>query len=231
MFKKGFKRYLPIIIAITVGLGIAGIAFFQLLNYTEQHQEMISIPVARSNLPPYVPIREKDIGWKSVVKGTDTNNLVMDPSQAVGKVPASVIYANEPISLSRLIHGEQVERNLITVSTDLVRCVGGEIKPGDLADIWWIVSLEDRRWDLVAQDAILVDIKDSANQSIFNGGQAPAIAVVAVQADDVPFLIGGSIANNNNIVLVKKYQPGSALDLGSTEPTKLSDQIRNSLQR
>jgi len=100
------------------------------------------------------------------------------------------------------------------------------LRPGDIADAWWIPSggsdqIPGVGWIEVAANATVVDIKDSTGKSLFASGGSiqqelipsgmssgsPSVAVLAVNASDVSRIIGGAIPKSENIVLTKKFSP------------------------
>lgn len=225
---KSYRRYLPLILAVAVGLALAVFATKQMMTYVNTHRETVRVPVPAHNIAPYTVIGSGDLTWREVVKGGEDPGAVRDPGEAVGKIALSPLYKGEQIRKERLGDAELLAgRQVVSVSVDLGRCVGGTIKPGDLADVWWVddSSTPGLGWTLVASDAVVLDVRDSSGKSVVPAEAGlvqalgadvapagpPAVAVLAVKEADVSRVVGGALPKSQNIVLAKKFAPGGSV--------------------
>jgi hypothetical protein len=214
----------PIIVAIIIGLSVAAFAATRLLNYTNTHIAMENVLVMSHDVGPYTILQASDVVTQQEVKGSKQPNTINSPSDAVGKMTASALYQGDQVETKRLIDPAQVQnKQLVVVNIDLARCGAGYLRPGDIADAWWIsgdAQTPGVGWVQVATNAIVVDIKDSTGKSLFGGGSTvqqtlmsggssaagpPAVAVLAVNISDVSRVIGGAVPKSASIVLTKKF--------------------------
>lgn len=223
------QRYIPLALAVLIGIGLAFFAARQMLRYTETHKETVRVPVPAHDIASYMVIGSKDLIWREVVRGGEEIGAVKTPSKIVGKVALYPLYRGEQIREERLGDTKDLmERRIVSVNIDVGRCVGGSISPGDLVDVWWVdeVSTPGIDWVLAVPDAVVLDVRDSNGRSVVSagggviqqaqqvvsGGAAvsgpPAIAVLAVKREDVPKMVGGAHPRSDQVILVKKFAPG-----------------------
>ncbi|MGB9886809.1 MAG: Flp pilus assembly protein CpaB [Moorellales bacterium] len=217
-----FGRRWPLLLAAAVGILVAAFAAKQMIVFVNTHRETVQVPVPARDIPPYAIISETDLEWREIVKGGEEPGAVRDPSEAIGKVALAPLYRGEQIRRERLGDaGSIVGRRVVALNVDVARSVGGMLAPGDLVDVWWVVEglPPEAGWHLAAADAVLVDLKDSAGRSVLARERArllqqqpeqqtaPAVAVVAVKAEEVSKVVGGALPRSANIVLVKKFRP------------------------
>ena len=213
-----WKQRLAIILGLVVALGSA----WGYKRYIESQRQFQKVLVAGREILPYTTITEQDLAWRSVPVGALEPGTVQNPKQAIGRVSSSIIYRGEQIRAERL--GESMltvgyGERAVAVPTDPVRSAGGTLRPGDVVDVYYI-SHPDTPASLVAPGAVVLDVKDQQNKSLFGVpvsqsvmaqvGQVqqpvapaglPQVAVLKVRNDHVPGLVQ-SLASGQ-VVLVK----------------------------
>lgn len=215
-------RRWPFLLAAVVGILVALFAARQMAVYVNLHKETVQVPVPTRDIPPYSVIASTDLAWREVVKGGEEIGAVRDPSEAVGKMALVPLYRGEQIRKERLGDAASVaDRQVVALNVDVTRSVGGMLAPGDLVDLWWAAegAAPEAESRLIAVDAVLLDLKDSAGRSVLVKGKpgilgqpeqqqsAPAVVVLAVRTEDVSKVVGGALPKSANIVLVKKFSP------------------------
>jgi hypothetical protein len=218
----------PIIAAVVLGLLVAAIAATRLMRYTNTHIAMESVLVMAHDVGPYTVLQASDIVAQQEVNGSRQPDTINSPSDAIGKMTTITMYQGDQVEERRLADPAQVQdRQLVSINIDLARSDAGYLRPGDIADAWWIPSGGNTQtpgigWVQAATNAVLVDIKDSTGKSLFSGvgvglvqqalvpsgsqaAGSPAVAVLAVNASDVSKIIGGAVPKSENIVLTKKF--------------------------
>ncbi|SMB96511.1 Flp pilus assembly protein RcpC/CpaB [Thermanaeromonas toyohensis ToBE] len=223
-----FRNQVPLIVAIVVGLAVAlGSARF-LLGYAKTQHETVRVPVPARDIAPYTVISPGDITWRDVIKGAEEAGAVRDPREVVGRVALSPLYRGEQIRKERLADPSFVTgRQVVAVSIDVARCVGGILVAGDLVDVWWVPDPgQPERWVLVATDAVVLDVRDSSGRTVLPQGglvqqaiggvvqsspsNPPAVAVLAVRTEEVQKVIGGASPKSQFVVLAKKFISSNA---------------------
>ncbi|AEG15978.1 SAF domain protein [Desulfofundulus kuznetsovii DSM 6115] len=215
------KRTWPYLLAVTVGLAVATFSF-NALKREASSQEGIKLPVAARDLPPYTQVQAQDLGWGTFP--AELPGAVKAPAEAVGKVVTTAAPKDHPLRVSELKDPESLDVQLVSVNIDSSRLGGA--RPGDLVDVYWIQPAEKSAWTpgtgatLVARDARMVSVLDKNGQPVDSGQglvaatvqgaavRAPAIAVLAVKAEEVRAIIPGAASNNTCIVLVRKFKAG-----------------------
>lgn len=215
------KRTWPYLLAVTVGLGVAGFSF-NAMKKEASSQEGIRLPVAAHDLQPYTQVQAQDLGW-----GTFPSELpgaVKNPAEAVGKVVTKAVPKDYPLRTSDLKEPDNLDVQLVSVNVDSSRLGGA--RPGDLVDVYWIQPAEKTAWTpgtgatLVARDARVVSVLDKNGQPVDTGqgfvaaavqgaaARVPAIVVLAVKAEEVTAIIPGAAPNNTCTALVRKFKAG-----------------------
>lgn len=225
---RGFdlKSSIPLLLAVVGGLLVAFLAGRFYLQYVNTHRETVSVVVPARDIPPYTVISEADLTTTPIPVGGEDPAAARDASEVVGRLTLHPLYKGEQVRRERLVDPSVVrDRQVVSVSVDVARCVGGSLQPGSLVDVWWVNDpAVPGTWQLVAADAVVLDLKDSSGKSVVQqqgsviqqvvtgGGQGPAsppaVAVLAVKTPDVPRVVGGASMKSQNIVLAKKYSEG-----------------------
>jgi len=223
--KPFFRQHLPLVIAIVAGLAVALLSAKYLYVYVNTNKEMTRVPVPARNIAPYMVIEQQDVTWKEIVKGAEEQGCISDPSEAVGKISLSPLYQGEQIRRERLADASLLSgKQVVSINVDVARCVGGALKMGDLINVWWVIDPNlPSGWQLAAVDAVVLDIRDSSGKSLLAQqtpiqslaagvspapSAPPAVAIIAVRAQDISRVVGGASPKSQNAVLVKKYAPG-----------------------
>lgn len=229
-----------IIFIICLIVSIVGAAGYK--NYLANNQEMIRVSVPARDIPPYTMIYPNDVEWKKVLKGAEEDGAVRSPNEAVGMMANCTLYQGEQIKRKRLLEPSEIRaKQVLAVNIDVNRGLGGTVQAGDMVDAWWIppdtpIQTPGQGWLQVGHDAIVLDVRDSAGKSVMGTvvsnslvtvpapASPPAIVVLAVRQTDVSNLVGAALPRIQNIVLVKKYAPDSAVSsvpvVSSTESVR-----------
>lgn len=209
---------IPLLIAIAGGILVAGAAaFFLLRELPVKQQTLVRVPVPAHDISAYATVNAEDLEWRAIEAVPP--GVIADPGQVVGKVAAVPLYKGELIIPQRLMDVQRLDasRRIVAVNVDLVRSGGGAIKPGDIVDVYWLANA-DTPGALFASDARVVALNDAQGAA---AGQArttipgqpaqqtlPALAVLAVKAEEAPQVARGALEKSNNVVLVKKLADG-----------------------
>jgi pilus assembly protein CpaB len=207
-----------------------------MMAYVSTHRETVRVPVAARDIPPYTVLTSQDVTWRDVVKGGEEPGAVRDPAEAVGKMALAALYRNEQIRKERLADpGLAAGRQVVSLNVDVTRCVGGLLRAGDLVDVWWVPDpAAPGMWTLAAVDAVVLDLRDSTGKSVLAqegfvqqalsggapSGGPPAVAVLAVRAEDVPRVVGGASPRSQNAVLTKKFSLGGGASAAGQEAAR-----------
>lgn len=223
------RSILPLLLAVVGGLLVAFLAGRFYLQYVNTHREVVHVVVPARDIPPYTVISEADLTNTVLPAGGEDHAAARDASEVVGRLALYPLYRGEQIRRERLVDPSVVkDRQVVSVSVDVARCVGGSLQPGSLVDVWWVNDpAVPGTWQLAAADAVVLDIRDSSGRSVIqqqaslaqqvvSGGASqgpsspPAVAVLAVRNTDVVKVVGGASMKSQNIVLAKKYTEGGA---------------------
>lgn len=233
------RNGIRLLIAVIVGLAVAGISVYYLLNFAADYQEMTEIITPKENIDAYEELTSVKIGIKSVPAGSVDKFTAVDLGQVLGKVTTVPLYRGSWIDIRNLTRKELADtsKQHVAVNVNLTRSVGGMLKPGDIVDVYYIIG-EQVPGALLAENCRVLKLMDSMGNEIgkdkSTGGLLeeakkaaqraglPAVAVLAVDPDVVPKLIRGSFDKSTGIVLVKKFseQGGGAV----AEPAEIKEE-------
>jgi len=197
----------PLILAVVFGLAVAFFSTVKLLEYAQNNQPTLKVPVPVRDIPMYHEITAKDLELRPILAGGREPNTVLEPNQLVGKVTVAPLYKSEQIRRERVVDRQQFDssKHIIAVSVSLVRSAGGTVAPGDLVDVWWLQGV-NIPGAILATDARVVEMKDAQGKQ--PGVAVPAVAVLAVKPEEVPQVVWGAEEGSKNVVLVKKFREG-----------------------
>ncbi|MHB1126964.1 MAG: Flp pilus assembly protein CpaB [Bacillota bacterium] len=228
------KRQWPLLVAIVLGLAVAGVSAYFLLNFAADYQEFTQIVVPKKEIPAFSQLTQDNLGIKKVPIGSVGSNVVVEPSQVLGKITTVPLYTGEQIRLERLIKEELADtsRQNVSVNINLTRSIGGIVSPGDVVDVYWIVD-EGTPGAVLATDSRVLALLDGQGNNLSMGSNSlldqvnptqleqaglPAIVILAVKPDEVPQVIRGSADQSGGIVLVKKLKEGgNVVSTGNSE--------------
>lgn len=217
------RKYWPFVLAIAVGLAVAGASFLYLRAYARANVEVVRLPVAAREIGAYEEIKPGDVAWAEFPRGTEAPNAARELGEVVGRV-----------TVRPLARGWQIDRTLlreksaassvqvVAVNVDFART--GSAMPGDLVDVYWLRP-EQSAWNpgagpvLVAQNALVLGTYDrggrpvSAQQERIVGPSADGVAVVtlAVKPEEARAVVAGAAPEAKNVALVKKFVPGTVV--------------------
>ena len=213
------RKKWALIAAMVMGLLVAGVSAYYLLQLAADYQEMTQIVVPKTKIPAYSLLTEDKLGIKTVPVGSADAAAAADISQVLGKVATSELFSGEQIRLERLTDKELVDtsRNQVAVNINLTRSVGGQITPGVLVDVYWLQG-EQVPGALLAVNAVVLAVLDGEGNNLIGSknriiGEVqhkglPAVVVLSVEPQYVPQLIRGSADESTGLVLVKKLKRG-----------------------
>lgn len=229
------KSSIRLLIAVIIGLSVAGISVYYLLNFAADYQEMTEIIVPNQNISAYEVVSKDKIEAKSVPAGSVDKFTAVDPGQVLGKVTTVTLYKGSWIDIRNLTRKELVDtsKQHVAVNINLTRSVGGTVKPGDIVDVFYVTG-EQVPGALLARNCRVLKLMDNMGnengrstesrgflEEAKNAAQKaglPAVVVLAVKPDEVPDLIRGSFDKSTGIVLVKKFEKdGGVVSVGTTE--------------
>lgn len=217
------QRKIPwtLILAVVVGLIIAGVSSYYLFRYASSRQVTDQVPVPNRDILAYEEITSKDLVWRTIPSGGFEPGAAKTPEEVVGKIALTTLYKGEQVRLERLTDRAKfnVNQQLVTVNIDLTRSGGGNIKSGDLVDVYWLES-NQIPGSLVARDAVVISLQDAQGRlvtgqaggsgiSLTPEGQTPplpAAVTLAVKPEEVGLIVRGAWGENKNVVLVKKFR-------------------------
>ena len=208
------RKNWPILLAIVISLSVACYAYRQIAPTIYEKEAFTQSLVAASDLKPFTRITASDLTSKRVLKTSLPKDAIQNPDIIIGKVTSTGIKAGEPIYANQLdVLDKYKNKQFISVSVDLPRCVGGTLRPGDIVDAYWIDSVENHMWHQVGSNAIIVDILDSSGNTvnilksstgIETKSITPTLAILAVDKEQINPLIGAATGEKLCLVLVKK---------------------------
>jgi len=208
-----------ILIAILMGLIIAGIGMFFLMNKFNIHQVQYSdVIIPTKQMEAYKKITENDVKVASIPVNSLGNNVAVNLSQVIGKIPLRNININEQINLGLLTEEYMVNKDChqVSVNVSLNRSIGGTIREGDIVDVFWIED-DNIPASILTRNAIVLRVSDNEGNNLQTNSlnllreqkvAIPAVVVLSVKPSDVPDVIKGSIDGSTGIVLVKKLKEG-----------------------
>lgn len=233
MIKRSDIRLL---IAVIIGLAVAGVSVYYLLNFAADYQEMAKIIVTKENISAYEELTKDKLGVKSVPAGSVDRFTAVDFGQVLGKITTVQLYKESWIDIRNLTKKELADtsKQHVAININLTRSVGGTLKPGDIVDVYYIIG-EQVPGALLADNCRLLKLMDNMGNEIGKekntGGileeaqkvaqrtGLPAVAVLAVDPGVVPDLIRGSFDKSTGVVLVKKFNDrgGDKASAGTVE--------------
>lgn len=232
---RGREISWPLVAAAAVGIAVAVAATLFLLRFAAERQPTAVVPVPRRDIAPYTEIAPGDLEWRTIPANGFEPGAVRDPGQIVGRLSLAPLYRGEQIRAERLApKGFAPDVQLVTVNVDLTRSGGGEIRPGDLVDVYWLTG-DQAPAALVARDARVVEFLDAQGRpagrepapALLSGQVSqpalPAIVTLAVRPEEVGQLVRGAWHDSKAVVLVKKFRPQvPAVVPGQTQPAQVS---------
>lgn len=215
-----WKKYLPVIVALVLALVASYIGMTRYKQEVKSQKEMAVVIVASRDIAPYTVLDKNNLKQIEVPIDRIEPESAKTPEEVLGKMAITRILTNEQIHKGKITNDRSVkEKEIIAVNVDMTRALAGWVQPGDVVDVWNMNkdSSAGVGNTIIAQNAILLDIRDSSGKSIFAGTQAvlssitssvvpsspPAIAVLVVDKEYIPSVVSGS--GNQNSVLVKKF--------------------------
>ncbi|MHB1418671.1 MAG: Flp pilus assembly protein CpaB [Bacillota bacterium] len=224
------RRQWPILVAVVLGLIVAGASAFYLLKFSAENQKLTQIVVPKKEIPAYSMISADNVGLMQVPVGSVGPNVAVDPSQVLGVITTVPLYPQEQIRLERLAKKEMADNSKfnVAVNINLTRSVGGLLAPGDIVDIYFVKN-EDAPAALLATDSHVVAVLDGQGNNLANKAQSniinntnqnqpglPAVVVVAVKPEEVAQVSRGSNEESKSVVLVKKFKEGGSVAVANT---------------
>lgn len=224
---KGIKNSLPIIISIALAMVVAYVGAKYYKQEVISHKETTVVIVASKTISPYTVLGKDVLKKVEVPVDRIDPNAINSAEELFGKLTTTKIYPNEQIHREKITSNFDLkDKEIVSVNVDLTRSGAGWIQSGDMVDVWYLggdSQVPGSGNALVANNAYVLDIRDSSGHSIYEGTQAtlsavtssivpsspPAIAVLVIDSQYVPKVISGS--SNNNTVLVKKFSQTTKL--------------------
>ncbi len=218
---KNIKNSLTIIISIVLALVVAYVGARYYKQEVISHKETTVVIVASKTISPYTVLGKDVLKKIEVPVDRVDSNAVNNPEELFGKLTTTKIYPNEQIHREKITSNMKLkDKEIVSVNVDITRSGAGWIQSGDMVDVWYLggdSQVPGSGNALIANNAYVLDIRDSSGHSIYEGTQAvmsavtssivpsspPAIAVLVVESQYVPKVISGS--STNNTVLVKKF--------------------------
>ncbi|MBM7854942.1 Flp pilus assembly protein CpaB [Desulfohalotomaculum tongense] len=170
---------------IVFSLTLAGLGTYKLRDYLIDNRPTEQVLVAGRDIMPYSVITSEDIKYIEIPLGSSLSGTAKNPKEVIGKRANTVLYKNEQILLKKLSDSSLIveeDEGLVGIPVDAIRAVGFKIRPGDVVDIYWIndrqssdlptrkstdASDEVERAQLVAEQAVIIDVLDKRNVSIY----------------------------------------------------------------
>lgn len=215
------KRWIPYILAILVGLGLAGGSYFYMTQNARAQQDnnMITILVPNKNINMYKEIGLDDLVSKQISKNVNLQDYFTKAEDLVGKVAKYEIYKESPVPKSGIVDKSSLkDMEFITININYVRANGANI--GDIVDVYKVVQekgeyMINENISLVLENAKVISIIDKYGNT---PEQNPSSALpfgeknfkleavkLVVQRGEARYLVPAAASQENSYVLVKKY--------------------------
>lgn len=166
-------------ILVAVAVFLAGRAWLM-----AQHPMEMALVAARQ-IQPFTVIRQEDLVWRQVPMGGREPGSIQDPALLVGRTALGLIYANEQIRAERVGDDPFAPgpgEAMVSVPSDLIRSVGGTLRPGARVDVWWSPGGAPEKGVLIAPGSTVMALKNSQNEVITpSAGRATAIVQEATE--------------------------------------------------
>lgn len=228
-FRKPIIRRLFLLI---IAVAIAVYSTLELKDYLEQQRPSEQVLVAKNDIPAYSVITSNDLGYLTKPVGSRSQESIQDPNQIIGRAAAMTIFKGEEILPAKLMDSPLVigeTERAIGVPVDIVRAVGMNLAPGNKVDIYWLPKEEEttlpgqekgppQKAQAIAYDAIVLDILNQKNDSMFSGlvplpetqgarqnntnSDAPSVAVLRIKSSEVQDVV--TAVEKGSIYLVKR---------------------------
>lgn len=215
------KKFLPIILAIIIALAAAYIGTSRFKQEVASKKEMTTIVVAAKSIAPYTILDKENLKKVQVPKDRIDPDAVNNPDELFGKITITRILPNEQIRKEKINDNLTIKnKEIVAVNIDMTRAGAGWIQSGDVVDVWYLggdTKTPGVNNALIAPNAIVLDLRDSAGVSIYTGttevmssitssitpSSPPAIAVLVVDSEFTHQVVNA--AKDQNAVLVKKF--------------------------
>lgn len=170
-------------IALALGLTVSAGAWWALRWLGPPPAPTTNVLVATRDISPYVPLTADDLGFKTVpLQGLDGRAL-RDPKDAIGRVAVLPILTGETVIRDKLGDPDQVlgpGYRAVAIRTDLVGASGGQVRPGDTVDVYWVPkgSGAAPEGGLLAANVRVLDVRAADNRPYRPDAHKIAVGVV-----------------------------------------------------
>jgi len=136
-----------------------------------QHRDMVNALVVKQNIKPYTIITKDMLGKKQIPRESLEPNTYQDPKQVIGLSNITELWPGEQLLKVKFDEADFQPKPgevLIGIETDLTKAAGGELNPGDYAEIKVRYKPETGRRDAetVLEKVKIYSIKDANGQVI-----------------------------------------------------------------
>lgn len=214
------KKNLPIVIIIIIALAAAYVGGTRFKQEVKAQKEMVTIIVATKSIAPYTILDKTNLKQIKVpIDKVDSEAINTD--SVLGQMTIARILPNEQIRKEKITKDQTIKsKEIIAINVDMTRACAGWIQSGDIVDVWHLggdTKTAGVGNSLIAPNSIVLDIRDSAGVSIYNGKQetmssisssvtpasAPAIAILVIDSEYTHQVINAT--KDQNAVMVKKF--------------------------
>lgn len=216
------KLIIPLLL-ILAGI-ISYYSWTMIQQQIKQAEKTIEVLVPSVNISAYTVIANTSLEKTNIPVKSYNENYITSIDEIENRISIVPLYSGSPIDKRYLSEKTDIEFNgKQLVSVRVNHCRSANAKRNDVIDVYWVKEQTENfsveAANLLAVNAILVDIFDSEGKSIFNSKDsntvlsAPArndsgtlFAHILVEPAEAPYVINGSHDKSIEISFVKKFQ-------------------------
>ncbi len=179
---------------------------------------MVTAIVAAKSIAPYTILDKENLKKIQVPKDRLDPQAINNPDELFGKITTIRILCNEQIRKEKISSDLNIkDKEIVAINVDMTRAGAGWIQSGDIVDVWQI-NRDGKGYNaLIAPNAIVLDLRNSAGKSVFTNtteimasitssitpSSSPTIAILVINAEHTHKIVAA--ARNQDSVLVKKF--------------------------
>lgn len=147
------------------------LSIFGLYTWNKQNKDVVEALVAKQFIPRYTVITKDMLGTKLIPRESLDTNSFQNPNHVLDKINMVELWPGEQLIKEKFDIADIKPKPgevLIGVETDLAKAVGGELQPGDSAELKVRYKPESGRRDTITvlEDVKIFSIKDSNGQAL-----------------------------------------------------------------